>query len=90
MITSICYDRLKWNFFKIENEQNWNLTKVVLVNWFVAWVICAKDDACSLILFDVVIARFVVNLIKYSRTLAWEFNSALYSSNADWFNGING
>ena len=64
-------------------------TEVVLVNWFVAWVNCANDDACNLILFDVVIGRFVVKDIKYSRTFAMEFKFLLNSIKADWFNGVD-
>jgi len=66
--------------------RNFNLTKVVLVNSFVAFVNCAKNDDCNIILFDVVIARFVVNFIKYSRTFASEFICLLYSFKADAFN----
>ena len=79
----------------IQNEifqkeiRNNNLTKVVLVNWFVALVNCANDDACNLILFDVVIARLVVNVMRCSRTFAREFNSLLYSIKADSFNGTD-
>jgi hypothetical protein len=66
--------------------RHFNLTKVVLVNAFVAFVNCDKNDDCNLILFDVVIARFVVNVIKYSRTFASEFICLLYSFKADTFN----
>ena len=55
----------------------------------VALVNCANDDACNWILFDDVIARFVVNVMRYSRTFAWEFNSLLYSIKAERFNGID-
>ncbi len=68
--------------------RNFNLTKVVLVNSFVAFVNCDKNDDCNIILFDVVIARFFVNAIKYSRTFASEFICLLYSFEADTFKGI--
>ncbi len=63
------------------------LTKVVRVNWFVAWVNCANEDDCNIILFDVVMGRLLVNVVTYSRTFAWEFNWLLNSIKADWFNG---
>ncbi len=64
------------------------LTKAARVNSFVDWVNCANDDDCNLILFDVVLWRFVVNVIKYSRVFATKFNWLLNSINADWLNGI--
>ncbi len=69
-----------------EEIRHFNLTKVVLVNSLVAFVNCAKDDDCNLILFNVVIVRFFVNVIKYSRTFASEFICLLYSFKADTFN----
>lgn len=55
---------------------------MALVNW-------ANDDDCNLILFDVVMARLVVDCIRYSRTFACEFNSLLYSFKAESFNDID-
>jgi hypothetical protein len=75
--------------FKILKKEISFLTKVVLVNWFVAFVNCTNDDDCNSILFDIVIARFVVNVIKYSRTFAREFNSLLNSIKAVSFNGTD-
>jgi hypothetical protein len=83
MPSSILY-KFVFFFFK-----SFVLTKVVRVNWFVVLVNWTNDDDCNLILFDVVITRFVVNVIKYSRRFAWEFNSLLYWFNAEIFNGID-
>jgi len=63
------------------------ITDVVRVNWFVAWVNWAKVDACSFILCVVVIARFVMYVMRKSRTFAWIFNFLLYSARAEAFNG---
>ncbi len=41
-----------------------NVTKAALVSWFVAWVNWANDDDCKLMLFDVVIRRLFVNVIR--------------------------
>ena len=47
-----------------------DLTRVVLVSPLVALVNWASADACSLMLFGVVIASFVVNVMRKSRTVA--------------------
>ena len=41
-----------------------DLTRVVLVSPLVAFVNCASDDACNLMLFGVVIASFVMNMMR--------------------------
>jgi hypothetical protein len=44
----------EWNYFTADD----------LVNWFVDWVNWTIDDACNVILFDVLMTRFVMNVIR--------------------------
>ena len=80
MIAFIRSHYLNFEIKKNDFFLNRFITKVVLVNWFVAWVSWVNDDACNLILLIVVIGRSIIEDMRYSRAFAWELISVRY-----WF-----
>lgn len=70
----------------MKNKIKYSFTEVNRVNWLVAFVNWTNDVAWRIILFESKIIKFDVELIKYSRIVAWIFNCLVYSSRIDSFN----
>lgn len=71
---------MKW-----KERKKFVFTEAVRVNWLVTSVSSARDEACNLMLFEVVIGRLVINAMRYSRAFAYSFKCWVYSASVDMF-----